>query len=71
MVKKILSKVFIYLILFLMYLPIFILIVFSFTSSDTIGVWNGFTFALYGDMFKNEDLMTARGARRRHRRWER
>ncbi len=61
MVKKILSKVFIYLILFLMYLPIFILIVFSFTSSDTIGVWNGFTFVLYGDMFKNEDLMTAVG----------
>lgn len=44
-----------------MYLPIFVLIVFSFTSSDTIGVWSGFTFELYSDMFSNEDLMAAVG----------
>lgn len=61
MVKKVLAKSFIYLILFLMYLPIFVLIVFSFTSSDTIGVWSGFTFELYSDMFNNEDLMVAVG----------
>lgn len=61
MVKKILAKAFVYFILFLMYLPIFILIVFSFTSSETIGVWSGFTFELYGDMFANEKLMTAVG----------
>lgn len=61
MVKKVLAKSYIYLILFLMYLPIFILIVFSFTASETIGVWNGFTFELYGDMFANEKLMTALG----------
>lgn len=61
MVKKVLAKSFIYFILFLMYLPIFVLIVFSFTSSDTIGVWSGFTFELYSDMFNNEDLMAAVG----------
>ena len=51
MVKKILAKSFIYLILFLMYLPIFVLIVFSFTTSETIGVWDGFSFELYAKMF--------------------
>ena len=61
MVKKILAKGFIYLMLFLMYLPIFVLIIFSFTSSETIGVWSGFTFELYGKMFANHDLMVAIG----------
>lgn len=61
MVKKILAKGFIYLMLFLMYLPIFVLIIFSFTSSETIGVWSGFTFELYGKMFANQDLMVAVG----------
>ena len=59
MVKKILAKSFIYLILFLMYLPIFVLIVFSFTTSETIGVWDGFSFELYAKMFQNEHLMQA------------
>ena len=61
MVKKILAKTYVYFILFLMYLPIFLLIVFSFTDSDSVGVWNGFTFKLYGDLFKNKELMTAVG----------
>lgn len=61
MVKKILAKGFIYLMLFLMYLPIFVLIIFSFTSSETIGVWSGFTFELYEKMFANQDLMVAIG----------
>ena len=38
MVKKILAKTYLYFILFLMYLPIFVLIVFSFTTSNNIGV---------------------------------
>lgn len=59
MVKKVLSRLFLYLVLFLMYLPIFVLIVFSFTATDSIGNWDGFTFQLYGDLFKNEDLMNA------------
>ena len=59
MVKKILSRLFLYLVLFLMYLPIFVLIIFSFTATDSIGNWDGFTFQLYGDLFKNKDLMNA------------
>ena len=61
MVKKIFAKSYIYLILFLMYLPILILVAFSFTASDQVGVWTGFSFKLYFDLFKNKDLMEAVG----------
>ncbi len=59
MVKKVLAKSYVYIILFLMYLPVFLLIVFSFTDSDSVGIWNGFTFKLYGDLFQNKELMQA------------
>ena len=45
MVKKILAKSYVYLILLLMYVPIIVLIIFSFTNSDNVGTWNGFTFS--------------------------
>ena len=61
MVKKIFAKSYIYLILFLMYLPILILVAFSFTASDQVGVWTGFSFKLYFDLFKNKDLLEAVG----------
>ena len=61
MVKKILAKSYLYLILFLMYLPIFVLIIFSFTTSNNIGVWDGFSFQLYIDLFKNKAIMNAIG----------
>ena len=59
MVKKILAKCFIYFFLLLMYLPILVLVVFSFTVSDQVGVWTGFSFQLYFDLFNNHDLMEA------------
>lgn len=58
-IKKIVAKVYMYLILLLMYLPILVLIVYSFTSSDQLGVWNGFSFDLYVALFKNKPLMNA------------
>lgn len=61
MVKKILAQCYIYFILLLMYLPILLLVVFSFTVSDQVGEWNGFSFQLYGDLFNNKDLMQAVG----------
>lgn len=61
MVKKILAQCYIYLILLLMYLPILVLVVFSFTVSDQVGVWTGFSFQLYADLFKNKALMSAVG----------
>ncbi len=61
MVKKILSYCYIYLILLFIYLPVFYLIVFSFTASTTLGVWSGFSFKLYGDLFTNKETLTALG----------
>ncbi len=61
MVKKILSYCYIYLILLFIYLPVFYLIVFSFTASTTLGVWSGFSFKLYGDLFTNQETLTALG----------
>lgn len=59
MVKKILVRSFISVVLFLMYLPIFVLIVFSFTNTKSIGNFNGFTLELYQNMFKDKDIMIA------------
>ena len=61
MVKKIFGKCFIYFALFLMYLPILLLVVFSFIPSDQIGVWTTPSFKLYFDLFKNKELMRAVG----------
>ncbi len=59
MIKKILAKVYVYLILFLLYLPILFLIIYSFTPAETTGVWEGFSFELYGRVFLNEKIMRA------------
>lgn len=58
-VKKIMAKSYLWLVLFIMYLPILVLIVYSFTKSDQLGVWTGFSFELYKDLFDNESLMRA------------
>ncbi len=57
--KKILAKVYMYGVLLLMYAPILVLVVYSFTESDQLGVWNGFSFQLYVDLFNNDPLMSA------------
>ena len=61
MVKKILSFSFLFLILILMYVPIFLLIVFSFTNTTYIGDWNGFSLKLYVDLFTDQETMIALG----------
>ena len=61
MVRKIFAQCYIYLILIIMYLPILLLAVFSFTVSDQVGVWTGFSFQLYVDLFRHKALMTAVG----------
>ena len=60
MVKKIFGKAYIYLALLFMYFPILVIIAFSFTVSDNVGVWQGaFTFELYARLFQHKQLMTA------------
>lgn len=61
MIKKIFAHSFLYLILLFLYLPIFVLIVYSFTNSTNLGIWNGFSFDLYSALFKNEEIMVALG----------
>ena len=63
MVKKIFGQCYIWLILILMYLPVLVLIAFSFTTSKQVGVWNPgeFTFSLYPALFRNKDIMIALG----------
>ena len=59
MVRKILSHAFVYIMLFLMYLPILVLVAFSFTASESIGNCEGFDLSLYVTLFENEALMEA------------
>ena len=59
MVKKICAKCFIWIMLIMMYLPILVLCVYSFTDSKTLGSWNGFSFELYNKLFADKEIMTA------------
>ena len=59
MVKKIFGQCYIWLILILMYLPILVLIAFSFTKSVNVGVWKGFSWDLYKDLFRSKEILTA------------
>jgi len=61
MVKKIIGKSYIWLILILMYLPVLVLIAFSFTESVNIGQWSGFSFNLFPRLFKSREIMIALG----------
>lgn len=57
--SRILARFYVGLMLFLMYLPILVLIVFSFTEARVIGTWTGFSLALYPNLFRNAEIVTA------------
>lgn len=59
--KKILGQTYIWLILLLMYLPVLILIAFSFTTGQYVGQWNGFSFDLYINLFSSKEIWIAVG----------
>lgn len=61
MVKKIIGQIYIWIILLLMYLPILVLIAFSFTKATNVGKWSGFTFDLYPALFQDAQIMKALG----------
>jgi spermidine/putrescine transport system permease protein len=42
-----------------LYLPILLLIVYSFNENRVVGVWSGFSTHWYGEMFRNSDVMRA------------
>lgn len=61
MVKKIFGQCYIWIILLLMYLPVLVLIAFSFTEATNVGEWTGFTFNLYPRLFQNKEILVALG----------
>ena len=61
MVKKIFGQCYIWLILLLMYLPVLVLIAFSFTEATNVGEWTGFTLNLYPRLFESKEIMIALG----------
>ncbi len=56
---RVLLRVNTWLVFAFFYLPILVLVVYSFSDSDTTGVWGGFTFDWYGEF---ADSRQARGA---------
>ena len=40
-----------------LYLPILVLVAYSFSGSSTVGIWGGFSLEWYSQMFANEALM--------------
>lgn len=62
MVKKILGRTYIYLVLFIMYVPILVLIFYSFFNVAQIGMGLGEpTLKLYAKLFQNNEIMVALG----------
>lgn len=56
-----LCRFYVYILLFVMYAPILLLIVFSFTNTKIIGKWDGFSLHLYSALFKDAEIMQAFG----------
>ncbi len=55
---KKLSKIYTGIVLFFMYMPIIVLIIFSFNDGKTT-VWKGFTLRWYTDLFRDSHIMNA------------
>lgn len=58
---KALSKTYFGLVMAFFYLPIAVLITYSFNASKSRTVWTGFTLRWYQDLFRNEDILSALG----------
>lgn len=52
MMQKILAKGYLWLLLMMLYAPIVIIMVFSFTEAKVLGNWSGFSTRLYTSLFK-------------------
>lgn len=56
---KILSKIYTFLVFFFLYIPIFVLIIFSFNESKSTSVFTGFSFDWYLALLEQEDILNA------------
>ena len=62
MMKKILAKAYLWFLLALLYSPILIIMIFSFTEAKVLGNWTGFSTKLYSSLFSggmHHSLMSA------------
>ncbi|MCQ2111856.1 MAG: ABC transporter permease [Bacteroidaceae bacterium] len=62
MMKKLLAQAYLWLLLILLYAPIIIIAIFSFTESKVLGNWTGFSTRLYQNLFSggvNNSLISA------------
>ena len=57
--KKALSKSYMYLVLVFLYAPIITLIVFSFNSAKSRGIWSGFSLVWYRQLFRSNQILSA------------
>ncbi len=57
MIKKFFSKGYIFLVLAFIYIPIFLLVVYSFNSGDRLGYWEGFSFKWYKRLYVVKDVV--------------
>ena len=58
--KHIASKIYTTLVMLFLYLPIFVLIIFSFNEGKTT-VWKGFSFKWYEELFRDDKMINALG----------
>lgn len=55
--KKLSSRIYVFLVFLFLYAPIFVLIANSFNASKSRTVWTGFTFDWYVKLFHNETIL--------------
>ncbi len=58
---KIISRIYIALIMFFLYAPIAVMVIFSFNSSNSTAVMEGFSLHWYTELFKNSSVLAALG----------
>ena len=56
---KRLSRVYVALVMFFLYMPIFVLILYSFNASKSRSVWAGFSTRWYRELFTDQLIMTS------------
>lgn len=57
--KTVWSSLYVWFILLLLYIPMFVVIVYSFNASENNAVWAGFTLDWYKSLFANEDILSS------------
>ncbi|QZY54794.1 ABC transporter permease [Crassaminicella profunda] len=59
MVKKLIKRSYAFFVYMFLYLPILLLIIYSFNDSKYRGKWNGFTFKWYKELFRDQTVAQA------------